>query len=377
MTLCPLTFANNIHTNKKQLTLCEEMTVTPTDEKEVHFTKYHGTGNDFIMIDDQSYSFDTMNTKLVALMCHRRFGIGADGLILVQQPLSNDEATEQQDNKEKQVVENLNNFHMVYYNSDGNQSSMCGNGGRCCVHFAKSLGLFRKPLQSDNNNEREEDGSGEERARWYQFTAVDGVHEASVQVNGYQANIDLVSLKMNDVTSVEQLEQDVMYLNTGSPHHCIFLPSDDNTNKNSKDIKEAAIYKVDVKQIGSGIRYSEQYAHQNGTNVNFIQVQSDDSIFVRTYERGVEDETYSCGTGAIASAIAHVLKLKTTKQHESEVNSNKSKFAIEIHTLGGTLTVEFDYDSVSQAFTNVYLKGPAVEVFKGVFKYTLNNNIDK
>jgi diaminopimelate epimerase len=252
------------------------------------FYKYQGTGNDFIFIDNRQDNFPKNNTKLIEKLCDRRFGIGADGLILLENSKDSD-------------------FNMVYYNSDGNQSSMCGNGGRCIVAFAKNLGLI----------------SGETT-----FRATDGLHYASILGNGD------ISLQMKDVVEVK-IETDYVFLNTGSPHHVMLVNDLDN---------------YDVKSIGAAIRYSDLYG-KAGSNVNFVKQLSADHFRLRTYERGVEDETLSCGTGATAAAIAMNVLGKT--------NSH----IIQLDVEGGKLEVSFD--KVDERYIDVFLKGPATFVFQG------------
>lgn len=252
------------------------------------FYKYQGTGNDFIMIDNRTGTFSKNDTKLVAFLCDRRFGIGADGLILLEDDSNAD-------------------FRMVYYNSDGNQSSMCGNGGRCIMAFARQLGIV------------------EDEAT---FIATDGMHEATADSNG------IISLKMKDVNMVTVYENYV-YLDTGSPHHVEMTDGLDT---------------MDVKKIGAQIRYSGMYGDE-GSNVNFVDYVGTDKFAVRTYERGVEDETLSCGTGVTAVAIA----MKTL----GKTNKNK----VVLQTLGGELEVSFTQNG--KQFTDIYLTGPATFVFKG------------
>ncbi len=254
--------------------------------------KYQGTGNDFVMIDNRLQAFPKENTALIEKLCDRRFGIGADGLIL----LENDETT---------------NFKMVYYNSDGNQSSMCGNGGRCLVAFAKKLNII--------NNEAT-------------FIAIDGLHHATINEN------EIVSLQMKNVSEVK-IHDNYIFLNTGSPHHVQFV--DDLSN-------------FDVKKEGAKIRYSYLYG-KPGSNVNFVNQISENEFSIRTYERGVEDETLSCGTGATATAIAMKAIGKT--------NSNN----IIINVQGGKLEVSFDEEN--GIFTNVFLKGPAEFVFEVNYEF--------
>lgn len=252
------------------------------------FYKYQGTGNDFIFIDNRENIFPKTNIKLIEKLCDRRFGIGADGLIL----LENDTETD---------------FRMVYYNSDGNQSSMCGNGGRCIVAFAKSLNLINGQTT---------------------FLATDGLHHAYILENG------IISLGMKNVSDVK-IQDGYVFLNTGSPHHVMLVDDLD-------------IY--DVKTNGAKIRYSDLYGKE-GSNVNFVKQLSENHFHLRTYERGVEDETYSCGTGATAVAIAMYTIGKT--------NSNHIKLDVE----GGKLEVSFEKEG--SVYTNVFLKGSATLVFEG------------
>lgn len=254
----------------------------------ITFYKYEGTGNDFVMIDNRSNHFPKENTTLVAKLCDRRFGIGADGLIL----LENDAETD---------------FRMVYYNSDGNTSSMCGNGGRCLVAFAKRLSIIENETT---------------------FIATDGLHHATIFDDG------TVSLQMKDVDAIEITAEHV-FLDTGSPHHVQM---------------EENLPQLDVKTQGANIRYSEMYG-KAGSNVNFVSQENDDTFSVRTYERGVEDETLSCGTGATAVAIAMKALGKT---HSDNVNLNVE---------GGKLQVSFR--QIEEKYTDVFLKGPATFVFKG------------
>lgn len=253
------------------------------------FYKYQGTGNDFVMIDNRDQKISKNNTKLVQQLCDRKFGIGADGLILLENP------------------ENLDDdFKMVYFNADGNESSMCGNGGRCLVAFAKFLGIIN------------------EEAR---FTAIDGPHEAVISK-------DIVSLKMQNVQKVLE-EDDYLFLDTGSPHHVIFTHG---------------IAEKDIRKEGAEIRYSQKYGSA-GTNVNFVEEISEDSFSVRTYERGVEDETLSCGTGVTAVALAAHKAGKT--------GGNRVKLL----TQGGELFV--DFKKTEDGFSDIWLSGPAQQVFKG------------
>ncbi len=258
---------------------------------ELEFYKYQGTGNDFVMIDNRSNTFPKENTQLVAHLCDRRFGIGADGLILLDTDATSD-------------------FRMVYYNSDGNLSSMCGNGGRCLVAFAKKLNV----IQNETT-----------------FLATDGLHYATVGADG------IVSLQMIDVAEIKNT-QDYSFLNTGSPHHVQIV----------EDLQH-----FNVKENGAAIRYGNLYG-QAGSNINFIKKIDETTFSLRTYERGVEDETLACGTGATAVAIA----MNATGQ----TNSNEINLNVE----GGKLAVSFD--KVNEKYTNVFLKGPAEFVFKGTIE---------
>ncbi len=249
------------------------------------FYKYQGTGNDFVIIDNRELFFPKENIKLVSFLCDRRFGVGADGLIL----LENDSQFD---------------FKMVYYNSDGNPSTMCGNGGRCLVAFANHLGII--DIETS-------------------FVAVDGIHKAIF-------SNDEISLQMNDVAEIK-MKPNAYYLNTGSPHHVQLV----------ENLKQ-----LNVKKEGAKLRYGLYGA--SGSNINFVTQQEDNSFAVRTYERGVEDETLSCGTGVTAVALAmHYSGL--TKQNE-----------IVIQTEGGTLKVRFNYEN---GYQKVQLIGPALLVYKG------------
>jgi diaminopimelate epimerase len=258
----------------------------------MQFYKYQGTGNDFILIDDRRQTFP-VGKEQVARLCHRRFGIGADGLILLQNHPAYD-------------------FRMVYFNADGNESSMCGNGGRCLVRFAHHLGIFEEKTA---------------------FLAIDGVHEAFI-LDG------LVHLKMTDVTAVQQ-EADFDFINTGSPHYVAYV----------QDLRH-----FDVFVQGKQIRESERFA-PGGTNVNFVEQLETDSLFVRTYERGVEDETYSCGTGVTACALSYYLRNEPTAV---------AGHTVRIQTLGGQLQVSFRSNG-SGRFSDIYLIGPAERVFEGKY----------
>ncbi|MGF7217749.1 diaminopimelate epimerase [Spirosoma lacussanchae] len=253
----------------------------------MQFYKYQGTGNDFILIDDRAGTFPAADQALIEQLCHRRFGIGADGLILLQNDPEYD-------------------FRMVYFNADGAEGSMCGNGGRCIVRFAHDLGLFESETR---------------------FVAVDGEHVAEVRD-------DEVFLKMIDVNGLDQQPQ-MTFLNTGSPHVVRFVDE---------------LESFDVLAEGRAVRYADAF-QPGGTNANFAQRLTDNTLFVRTYERGVEDETYSCGTGVTAVALVAHQQLQMPGP-------------VAIQTIGGNLRVSFEAQSGGR-FENIYLIGPAKRVFTG------------
>ncbi|MEI7662804.1 MAG: diaminopimelate epimerase [Bacteroidota bacterium] len=258
----------------------------------IQFFKYQGTGNDFIIVDNRLIRWEP-TVQQVSSLCDRHFGIGADGLMLLSEKPGYD-------------------FAMTYYNADGNESSMCGNGGRCMTAFARSLGLV------DN------------RA---QFWAIDGRHEAEVSERPSGSSY---RLKMKD-TWIERIFTDGLFLNTGSPHFVIFV--DDPMN-------------IDVFNAGRELRLDERFA-PGGTNVDFVGIQGA-SVFVRTYERGVEDETLSCGTGVTAAAIATAFR--------NPGNSGLYR----ITTPGGELKVSFV--QTGELFSEVWLEGPAKMVFEGMME---------
>ncbi|ADV47369.1 diaminopimelate epimerase [Cellulophaga sp. E16_2] len=250
------------------------------------FYKFQGTGNDFVMVDNRQNLFDKKDTKLIAFLCDRRFGVGADGLIL----LENEDGLD---------------FKMVYFNSDGNESTMCGNGGRCLVSFANYLGIIENSAS---------------------FNAIDGLHKASIKEG-------LVSLQMKNVSEIKE-KPNAVFLDTGSPHHVQLVA-------NLKDFN--------VKKEGARLRYGVY--GEKGSNINFVEQIDAVNFSVRTYERGVEDETLSCGTGVTAAAIA---MHKTAKTAGNEIY---------IKALGGDLTIRFDVED--GVYSNVFLTGPAKFVFKG------------
>lgn len=254
------------------------------------FYKYQGTGNDFILLDDRNEKFPKNDTKLIHFLCDRRFGVGADGLILLQ----NDK---------------LSDFKMVYFNADGNESTMCGNGGRCIVAFAHYLGLVKQNTT---------------------FTAIDGSHHAIINGNK-------VSLQMIPVEEILDKEK-YYFLNTGSPHHVQMVTE---------------LEQMDVVKDGARLRYG--IYGEAGSNINFVEQETENIFAVRTYERGVEGETLSCGTGVTAVALA---MHKTGQTKDKEVT---------VKTKGGTLKVTFDY--VDGAYNSIWLIGEAKLVFKGELEY--------
>lgn len=250
----------------------------------IAFSKYQGTGNDFIMIDDRAESFP-VKPQIIQKLCDRKFGIGADGLILLQNHPELD-------------------YRMIYFNSDGSQS-LCGNGSRCGFAFARSLGMADKQAT---------------------FETTDGIHEIKLER-------DLIHFQLFDAKLPQKINEKEWYMNTGSPHHILL-----STNVSDDDIVTK----------GREIRYSESYSSQNGTNVNFAQLLPE-KVKIRTYERGVENETLSCGTGATAvGLLAGMLGMSSP---------------ISIETEGGDLFVSFELKG--DKFTNIWLAGPAEKVFEG------------
>ena len=255
----------------------------------IQFYKYQGTGNDFVLFDNRSGQIDRTRYDWFNFICDRRFGIGADGVMLLQEREGYD-------------------FEMLYFNADGLPGSMCGNGGRCMVQFAKRLGIDKAH---------------------YHFLASDGDHDAIITG-------DEVSLHMRDVLSVE-LHKGQYILNTGSPH--VVLAVDD-------------VMAVDVNRDGAQLRYDPLFA-PGGTNVNYIHIQGE-TMHIRTYERGVEQETLSCGTGVTASALVSALMQ----------NLPFGIHEVQIRTMGGALRVQFHYHA-DGSFTDIYLIGPGTFVFSG------------
>ena len=253
----------------------------------IQFYKYQGTGNDFVIIDNRDGKI-SLSTEQINKVCDRRFGIGADGLMLLN-------------------VKSGYDFEMKYYNADGKESSMCGNGGRCLTKFALDMGIKKEK---------------------YSFIAIDGEHESEFDTDGW------VDLKMADVNTITKHHGDYI-LNTGSPHFV----------KVTTGVMEKDVFKE-----GHEIRYSKDFAAE-GINVNFVEQTDEDKIIVRTYERGVENETLSCGTGVTASALVFA---------HNERGFNR----IEVKTLGGNLAVEFEKIG-DESFQDIWLCGPATFVFKG------------
>jgi len=253
----------------------------------IEFYKYQGTGNDFIMIDDREKEFDLTDNDLIAALCERRMGIGADGLILLREHDTLD-------------------FEMIYFNADGKQSSMCGNGGRCIIAFAQMLEM----TESETT-----------------FMAIDGEHKGRLMEDG-------IYLQMQDVKEIEGVG-DGLVLNTGSPHYIEMVDELDY---------------IDVEKEGRKIRNSAPFK-KDGINVNFVLDATE--LQVRTYERGVEAETLSCGTGVVATAIA---------MHYANCIEET---LVSVKTKGGELTVSFE--EFNAGYRNIWLSGEASMVFAGEF----------
>ena len=252
-----------------------------------HFYKYHGTGNDFILVDNTKGDFRDPSAERISKLCHRHFGIGADGLILLESSTQAD-------------------FKMVYFNADGHKGSMCGNGGRCVTHLAHNLGYV--PNQGH-------------------FEGPDGLHQ-------FRVAHPQISISMGDVFEIRTVKQG-LFVDTGSPHLICF-------RDNIKDL--------DVATLGRKLRNEFE---PGGVNVNFV-CKTNDGFSMRTYERGVEAETLSCGTGATAAAIA-LMETGAVKQG-----------SITLKTLGGILSVSCVRED--SAYRNIWLTGPVMKVFKGEFQ---------
>ena len=297
----------------------------------LQFTKYHGTGNDFIMIDSRKNVMPDRSVRLISRLCDRHFGIGADGLIVLEESEEHD-------------------FAMAYYNSDGNPGTMCGNGGRCIAAFARRSGWIGDICRFEAADGLHEgvvlpgerdavggvSGSGAEGVSAGAGDSNEGKDPRAGEAPGADGVSDVrVRLGMQDVGSVERIDEGYV-LDTGSPHLVVFV--DD-------------VEKVDVFAQGRKFRQDERFV--GGTNVNFVQKGAGE-IFVRTYERGVEDETLSCGTGVTAAAIATFLDA-------AEYGSS-----IAVKTRGGTLQVDFQPSEQRNHFSDVFLTGPVTEVYEGV-----------
>lgn len=269
----------------------------------LHAYKYQGAGNDFVILDNRTGEYSGLTVQQVSLLCDRRFGIGADGLMLLGESLEYD-------------------FSMKYYNADGHEGTMCGNGGRCLVAFAAHCGI-----------------------KQFEFGAIDGYHTA--QVLELTPHRCIVRLKMIDLEKYERYSPAAFFLNTGSPHYVEF-------------VEDVAAYPVDEK--GKYWRYHPDFP--GGTNANFVEVQ-EESISVRTYERGVEAETYACGTGVTASAIAAFLHNGKGCAEKSELPGPERLIQAKynIRALGDRLSVDFIYHPENKAFRDIYLTGPATFVF--------------
>ncbi len=263
--------------------------------------KYQGCGNDFVVVDNRDGRF-AANSKQVTFLCHRRFGVGADGLMLLEEDSECD-------------------FKMRYFNCDGAESTMCGNGGRCIALFAHHMGI----------------GSMVKN-----FKGIDGMHSA--QLYNIRNNSAMVCLEMSNVAEIEKMGDD-LFLNTGSPHYVHFCAEPEEEN---------------MVEYGRSVRYGEVFAAKGGTNVDLVKIIGEGEIYVRTYERGVEDETLSCGTGVTAAAIAAAIK----------TNSQCRRW--KVTTRGGVLTVEFEL--TENGAEKIYLTGSAVRVLEGDIDYYRTDN---
>ncbi|MEJ6777255.1 MAG: diaminopimelate epimerase [Crocinitomicaceae bacterium] len=252
----------------------------------IFFSKYQGTGNDFVMIDNMSGLYNSLSIAQIKFLCNRKLGVGADGLI----KLSRKEGFD---------------FEVEYFNADGSQS-FCGNGARCSVSFARSIGIIEAETS---------------------FYAIDGSHKAFIK----DENIRLEMLSVNDY---EMVENDYL-LDTGSPHYIHLVEDLDDEN---------------IVDYGHSIRYSDRF-NEHGINVNTMAIVSDNEVNVATYERGVEDETLSCGTGVAACVLAFM------------VIKNQNNSEVIINTKGGVLKVTAQRNK--KEFTDIWLTGPATFVFDG------------
>ncbi|MBK8845229.1 MAG: diaminopimelate epimerase [Bacteroidetes bacterium] len=260
----------------------------------MRFEKYQGTGNDFVLLDGRNVDVEILDIKTVKNLCDRKFGIGADGLMLI-------------------ATSTLADFKMIYYNSDGKEGSMCGNGARCAVAFSYKAGIISKMHT--------------------RFETCDGIHYANIMEDENSDSL-VIEISMNDVNNAERAG-DQFVINTGSPHYIEFC---------------SGIATMDVTKQGRAIRNQEKFI-KDGINVNFVE-ENDGHIAMRTYERGVENETLSCGTGVTAAALAFAIKHNLSGKHFQEVR-----------TLGGPLQVNFYTDG--KLFSEITLTGPAAFIFKG------------
>jgi diaminopimelate epimerase len=259
----------------------------------LRFSKFHGTGNDFVMIDGRNQDIALLDNRVIRSLCERRFGIGADGLIILEDSSSFD-------------------FRMRYFNADGKEGTMCGNGGRCITAFAHELGLTSRDAM---------------------FEGIDGVHSSTILPNGE------IRLRLKDVDGIRWME-DGYIIDTGSPHFVRFVEQ---------------LNELDVLGEGREIRMQGRFGDR-GINVNFVETgSSPNRISVRTYERGVESETYSCGTGVAAAAICAYYHFK------SDI------FSYHVHTRGGNLNVAFK-EQHHTSFRDVHLTGPALHVYDGTIE---------
>ncbi|MCG9881488.1 MAG: diaminopimelate epimerase [Bacteroidia bacterium] len=264
------------------------------------FYKYQGTGNDFIIIDNRKGEFHLDNKSAIEQLCHRRFGIGSDGLILLQ-------------------LDDTGAYYMKYYNSDGAESSMCGNGGRCFAQFIFDLGLAEQEVE---------------------FLAIDGKHRAHKMVSNEGES--WIALEMIPVKEVKKITEEVFELNTGSPHYVAFV--------------NQPVSELELITKAKAIRYNEPYTQQ-GINVNYVNMLGLKDLCMRTYERGVEDETFSCGTGATAAALSAALF--------ADLPAGKHSTQIEVP--GGKLAIQFFISADKKSFSDIWLMGPAKQVFIGEF----------
>jgi diaminopimelate epimerase len=254
---------------------------------DIQFSKYQGTGNDFVMIDNRSAGTN-LTTEQIVQICDRKFGIGADGIVLIEET-------------------GFSDFYMNFYNPDGSQS-FCGNGSRCAVRFAQKLGIVGQ--------------NGE-------FKAIDTKHD-------FESNDDTVTIQMKNVLGIEH-ENDAFVIHTGSPHFIQYCHD---------------LERIDLIGLAHSIRYGERFA-ETGINVNFVEVKNN-TLHMRTYERGVENETLSCGTGVTAVALSYGYL-------HPEINQ------VSIETKGGPLLVSFKTVGIGE-FEEVKLTGPASWVFDGTIK---------